>query len=48
MIYNDKELQATLERVKYFQEQVAMLRKTESNPENYRLSTEGYLGSSTG
>ena len=43
MIGNDQELQATLERVRQFQLQVANLRRVERNPENYRLSASGYL-----
>ena len=43
MISNDMELQATLERVRQFQLQVANLRRVERNPENYRLSASGYL-----
>jgi hypothetical protein len=43
MIKNDQELEATLERVRYFQQQVERLRKVETNPKNYRLSAGGYL-----
>ena len=43
MIKNDQELEATLERVRYFQQQVERLRKVETNPQNYRLSAGGYL-----
>ena len=43
MISNDQELQATLDRVRQFQLQVANLRRVEHNPENYRLSASGYL-----
>jgi len=43
MIRNDQELQVTLDRIKYFQEQVAKLRQVETNPTNYRLSVGGYL-----
>ncbi len=43
MIKNDPELEATLERVRYFQQQVERLRKVETNPQNYRLSAGGYL-----
>ena len=41
MISDDQELQATLERVRQFQLQVANLRLVERNPENYRLSASG-------
>ncbi|MBI5052956.1 MAG: hypothetical protein HZC38_04685 [Chloroflexi bacterium] len=43
MIKTDKEFQTTLERIAYFQKQVAHLRHMESNPTNYRLSVSGYL-----
>ena len=43
MIKNEQEYKVTLERIAYFQKQVAHLRQTEKNPENYRLSTSGFL-----
>ena len=43
MIANDQELEATLERIRHFQAQLAHLRNTESNPVNYRLSASGFL-----
>jgi hypothetical protein len=43
MIRNDTELQATQERIRYFQEQVEKLRQVETNPVNYRLSAGGFL-----
>ena len=43
MIKNDQELQAILERIRYFQQQVEKLRQVETNPINYRLSASGYL-----
>jgi hypothetical protein len=43
MLKNDKELQATLDRIRYFQQQVEKLRQVETNPQNYRLSAGGYL-----
>ena len=43
MIKNDQELQAILERIRYFQQQVEKLRQVETNPTNYRLSASGYL-----
>jgi hypothetical protein len=43
MIRNDQELEATKERIAYFQQQVEKLRQMESNPHNYRLSAGGYL-----
>jgi hypothetical protein len=43
MIANDRELQKTLERIAWFQQQVAHLRRTETNPVNYRAAVGGYL-----
>lgn len=43
MIRNDQELEATLERIRSFQQQVEKLRQVETNPQNYRLSAGGYL-----
>ena len=43
VIENDKELDATLERVRCFRLQVLALRHVEPNPLNYRLSAGGYL-----
>ena len=43
MIRNEKEFRTTLQRVAHFQEQVANLRKVETNRENYRLSASGFL-----
>jgi hypothetical protein len=43
MIANDQELHAMLARIRVFQEQAAHLRITEATPENYRLSTSGFL-----
>ncbi len=43
MIKSDLELEATLERVRHFQQQVEKLRQVETNPQNYRLSAGGYL-----
>jgi len=43
MIQNDRELEVTLDRVAKFQELVAHLRQTETNPENYRACAGGYL-----
>jgi len=43
MIANDQELQVTLERIAWFQKQVAQLRRTESNPANYRAAASGFL-----
>jgi hypothetical protein len=43
MITNDQELQTTLDRIAWVQKQVAHLRKTETNPVNYRASVSGFL-----
>ena len=43
MIKNDRELEVTQERLRRFQRQVAQIRKTETNAENYRLSAAGFL-----
>ena len=43
MIENDQELDATLERIRQFQAQLRHLRKTETNPTNYRLSSSGFI-----
>lgn len=43
MISNDAELQATLERIAKFQQQVTHLRRVETNPINYHLSASGFL-----
>jgi hypothetical protein len=43
MIATDQELQTTLDRIAWFQKQVAHLRNTEKNPVNYRASVAGFL-----
>ena len=43
MIQNDIELQTTLERIARFQQQLAHLRKVETNPTSFRLSSSGFL-----
>lgn len=43
MIKNDQQLQTMLERIAWFQQQVTNLRKTETNPENYRAAVSGFL-----
>jgi len=43
MITNDQQLQTTLERITWFQNQVAHLRKTETSPVNYRAAVSGFL-----
>jgi hypothetical protein len=44
MIANDQELKVTLDRIARFQEQVAHLRRVETNPENYHCAVSGFLG----
>ena len=43
MTKNDQEFQAILDRIRYFQEQIAQIRKMETNLTNYKLSVGGYL-----
>jgi hypothetical protein len=43
MIANDQELQTTLERITWLQQQVAHLRKSATNPLNYRAAASGFL-----
>ena len=43
MIANGQQLQTTLERIAWFQKQVAHLRQTETNPVNCRASVSGFL-----
>ena len=43
MIVNDRELETTLDRIAWFQKQVASLRRTETNPVNYRAAVSGFL-----
>jgi hypothetical protein len=43
MIKDDRELEATLERIRHFQAQVRRLREVETNPTNYRLSASGFM-----
>lgn len=43
MIANDQELQTTLDRITWFQQQVAHLRRTATNPVNYRAAVSGFL-----
>ena len=43
MIKNDTELEVTQQRIRHFERQAAVIRKTEKNPENYRMSVAGFL-----
>ena len=43
MIANDQEFNASLERIRHLQNQVAHLRRVETIPANYHLSAAGFL-----
>ncbi|MHB1423357.1 MAG: hypothetical protein ACYC3I_09225 [Gemmataceae bacterium] len=43
MIANVRELQTTMERIAWFQKQLAHLRSTETNSANYRAASSGFL-----
>ena len=43
MISNDNDLAVTLERIRHLQDQLALLRRTETNLVNYRLSSGGFI-----
>jgi len=43
MISNDIELQTAMKRIERFQNQVANIRKTETNPDNYHASVSGFI-----
>jgi hypothetical protein len=43
MIANKQQLRTTLDRIAWLQNQVAQLRKTETNPVNYRGAVSGFL-----
>ena len=43
MIESDQELEVTLDRIRHFQGQLAHLRRTETNPANYRLSASEFI-----
>jgi hypothetical protein len=43
MIANDQQLETTRERITWLQDQVAQLRRTETNPVNYRAAVSGFL-----
>jgi hypothetical protein len=43
MIVNDQELDVTLNRIGRFQQQVAHLRRVETNPANYHGTVSGFL-----
>lgn len=43
MITNDAELEVTLKRIDTLQRQVVEIRRTETNPDNYRASISGFV-----
>ena len=43
MIKNDQELKVTRERIARFENQIAHLRKVETNPENFHAAVSGFL-----
>jgi hypothetical protein len=43
MIKNDRQLEVALERILHFERQVAQIRRTETNAENYLMSAGGLL-----
>jgi hypothetical protein len=43
MIANETQYQTTLDRIAWFQAQASFLRKTETNPVNYRAAVSGFL-----
>jgi hypothetical protein len=43
MIANDQQLDTTLERISWFQKQIAQLRSTETNAANYKAASSGFL-----
>lgn len=43
MIANDQELSVSLQRIARLQDQVAHLRKVETNPANYHAAVSGFL-----
>ena len=43
MIQTEQEYETTMERVALFRPQIEHPRRTETNPDNYRLSASGYL-----
>ena len=43
MIRNDNELSTTLDRIRYVQNQLIVLRQAETNLFNYRLSSSGFI-----
>lgn len=44
MIADNQQLAVTLDRITWFQKQVAHLRDSEPNPDNYHAAVSGFLG----
>lgn len=43
MIQNNREFEATLDRIECFQKEVEKFQEVETNPHNYKLSAGGFL-----
>jgi hypothetical protein len=43
MITDDREFAATTDRIRWFQQQVAHLRRSEPNPTNFHAAVAGFL-----
>lgn len=43
MIKNDTELKVTRDRIERLELQISEIRKTETNPDNYRTSVSGFV-----
>lgn len=43
MITDDQQLQTTLDRIGWFQKQIAQLRRSETNADNFRAASSGFL-----
>lgn len=43
MTADDRQLAVALDRIRWFQQQVAHLRRSEPNPTNYRAASAGFL-----
>ena len=43
MIENDEQLDAMQERIRHFERQIAQIRKTATDAENYQMSARGFL-----
>ena len=43
MIKNDQELRVTRERIIHFEDQIAYLRRVETDPQNFHAAASGFL-----